>query len=106
MCSSSIASRQLHFVKLKRQAFGKASEKDEIEQLELALEEVLIAKVEASSETVSDEVEALEPVEPAIASEPAPRRRPRASAKTPRERRELHPGKPCPDSGGAMLVVG
>ena len=35
-----------------------------------------------------------------------PRRRPRVSARTPRERRELNPGETCPDCGGALRVVG
>lgn len=103
-----IANLQLRIAKLKRQAFGKGSEKveREIEQLELALEGLLIAKAEASSEPASDEVDAQQPAQPAAASERAPRRRPRVSAKTPRERREFDPGTSCPDCGGALRVVG
>ncbi|WP_110506234.1 IS66 family transposase, partial [Salipiger marinus] len=39
-------------------------------------------------------------------SEKAPRRRPRVSDKTPRERRELDPGSCCPDCGGDLRLVG
>jgi len=100
-----IANLQLRIAKLKRQAFGKASEKveREIEQLELALEDLLIAKAEASA-AVQDE--APEPAKPDVAQERAPRRRPRVSADTPRERRELDPGTTCPDCGGQLRLVG
>lgn len=103
-----IANLQLRIAKLKRQAFGKGSEKveREIEQLELALEGLLIAKAEASSEPSSDEGDAQELAQPAAAPERAPRRRPRVSAETPRERRELDPGTACPDCGGVLRVVG
>jgi len=102
-----IADLQLRIAKLKRQAFGKASEKvaREIEQLELALEGLMIAKAEAGSSPASDD-DAPEPAQPAVAPERAPRRRPRVSAETPRERRELDPGTACPDCGGALRVVG
>jgi transposase len=105
---ATIADLQLRIAKLKRQAFGKASEKveREIEQLELALEGLLIAKAEASSAPASDEDDAPEPMPPAVAPEHAPRRRPRVSADTPRERRELDPGTACPGCGGALRVVG
>lgn len=74
-----IANLQLRIAKLKRQAFGKACEKlaREIEQLELALEGLLIAKAEASSEPANDEAEAPEPTQLVAVSERAPRRRPR-----------------------------
>jgi hypothetical protein len=103
-----IANLQLRIAKLKRQAFGKASEKveREIEQLEVALEGLLIAKAEASSAPASDEDDAPESTQPAVASKRAPRPRPRVSAETPRERRELDPGTACPDCGGALRVVG
>ena len=101
-----IADLQLRIAKLKRQAFGKASEKveREIEQLELALEGLLIAKVEAGSTPANDEDDV--PAPPAAAPQRAPRRRPRVSANTPRERRELDPGTACPDCGGPLRLVG
>ncbi|WP_317973621.1 IS66 family transposase [Novosphingobium pituita] len=103
-----IADLQLRIAKLKRQAFGKRSEKveREIEQLELALEGLLIARAEASPAPASDDDDAPEPAQPAAAPERAPRRRPRVSAETPRERRELDPGAACPDCGGTLRVVG
>lgn len=103
-----IASLQLRIAKLKRQAFGKASEKveREIEQLELALEGLLIARAEADPAPASGEDDAPEPMPPAVGAERAPRRRPRVSAQTPRERRELDPGTTCPDCGSALRVVG
>lgn len=104
---ATIANLQLRIAKLKRQAFGNASEKveREIEQLELALEDLLIAKAEASSTALTED-EASELVKADEVTERAPRRRPRVSADTPRERRELDPGTACPDCGGALRLVG
>ena len=104
VCDQLIQSLQLRIAKLKKQVFGKSSEKitREIEQLELALEDLLIAAAEGGS--VPDENAA-----PDRASDTPgrqPRRRPRVSADTPRERRELDPGSACPDCGGALRLVG
>jgi transposase len=101
-----IQSLRLRIAKLKKQAFGKSSEKveREIEQLELALEDLLIAAAESAT--------APAPVDDAPAStgdetaERKPRRRPRVSDATPRERRELDPGTCCPDCGGDLRLVG
>lgn len=107
-----IANLQLRIAKLKRQAFGKASEKveREIQQLELVLEDLLIAKAEASSSSLEVEDEAPEPVPEKVGADAAPvrapRRRPRVSADTPRERRELDPGTTCADCGGQLRRVG
>jgi transposase len=103
-----IANLQLRIAKLKRQAFGKASEKiaREIEQLELALEDLLIAQAEASPAAMDEDDEVPEPAKPAATPARAPRRRPRVSADTPRERRELDPGTTCPDCGGQLRLVG
>lgn len=104
-----IQTLRLRIAKLKKQAFGKSSEKveREIEQLELALEGLLIAAAESST-AAADESEAEDA--PAIASsdtaERKPRRRPRVSDNTPRERRELDPGTCCPDCGGDLRLVG
>jgi len=99
-----IQALQLRIAKLKRQAFGKTSEKvaREIEQLELALEDLLIAKAEASP------APPLEETNPAHDSdaERKPRRRPRVSEQTPRERRVMDPGSACPDCGGQLRHVG
>lgn len=77
-----------------------------MEQLELALEDLLVALAEAE-EAPLDEDEAVVP--PHAASEPVenkPRRRPRVADTTPRERRELDPGASCPDCGGDLRIVG
>lgn len=96
--------------KLQKQAFGKSSEKieREIEQLELALEDLQVAMAEAD-ETAEpdddDEGDVSTPSE-AAAEDKAPRRRPRISKDAPRERRELDPGDNCPDCGGDLRVLG
>mgnify|MGYP003365791355 CR=1 FL=1 len=64
------------------------------------------AWLSGNSAPASDDDDAPEPVQPAAAAECAPRRRPRVSAETPRERRELDPGAACPDCGGTLRVVG
>jgi transposase len=99
---------RLQIAKLRKQAFGKSSEKieREIEQLELALEDVLVCVAQqglAASENDPD----TEPTASAdTGSRPRPSRRPRVSADTPRERHELDPGSTCPDCGGALRLVG
>ncbi len=96
---------RLRIAKLQKLAFGKSSEKieREIEQLELALEDLLVAVAEdddAAIDEGQDEPEADEPTAPAL------HRRPRVSDATLRERRELDPGTCCPDCGGDLRVVG
>src|SRR5690606_32242512 len=87
---------------------GRSSEKIErqIQQLELALEDLLIGTAESSTKPL-DECDEDE----AAASAPSRRekvirRRPRVSDKTVRERRELDPGTLCPDCGGELRLVG
>jgi transposase len=99
---------RLRIAKLQKQAFGASSEKieREIEQLELALEDLLVAVAEAEDAPL-DEDEAVAPS--SAASEPVenkPRRRPRVFDTTPRERRELDPGAACPDCGDDLRIVG
>jgi len=102
-----IGELRLRIAKLKKQVFGKSSEKieREIQQLELALEDLLIAAAE--SKTTLHEAEE---VGSAVASQDAPakvmRRRPRVSEKAVRERRELDPGTCCPECGGELRLVG
>jgi transposase len=104
-----IQTLRLRIAKLKKQAFGKSSEKveREIEQLELALEDLLICAAESTT-ALADESSA--EGAPASATSDAadlkPRRRPRVSDATPRERRELDPGSCCPDCGGDLRLVG
>jgi transposase len=96
---------RLRIAKLQKLAFGKSSEKieREIEQLELALEDLLIVVAEDDEAPIDEG-----PNEPVPDKEAAPtlRRRPRVSDATPRERRELDPGTCCPDCGGDLRVVG
>ncbi len=103
-----IQSLRLRIARLKKQVFGKSSEKieREIQQLELALEDLMIAASESSIEPLA-EVEEAEPTEP-VASTPEKtmRRRPRVSDKAARERRELDPGTHCPACGGELRLVG
>ncbi len=98
---------RLRIARLQKQAFGKSSEKieREIAQLELALEDLLIAAAEQRSDP-ADEENAEPPAADAGTPEVKPRRRPRVSDQTSRERRELDPGTCCPDCGGDLRVVG
>ena len=94
---------RLRIAKLQKLAFGKSSEKieREIAQLELALEDLLVAVAEDDDAPIDEGQD-----EPAVdePSAPALRRRPRVSDATPRERRELDPGTCCPDCGGDLRV--
>jgi transposase len=96
---------RLRIAKLQKLAFGKSSEKIErdIEQLELALEDLLVAVAECDEAPID---EAQDEPSPEQRSAPALRRRPRVSDETLRERRELDPGTCCPDCGGDLRVVG
>ncbi len=96
-----IQSLRMRIAKLRKQAFGASSEKieREIAQLELALEDLQVAQAERT-EASCDEAE------PVVPSEKKPRRRPRVSKETIRERRELDPGDECPDCGGTLRIVG
>ena len=96
---------RLRIAKLQKQAFGASSEKieREIEQLELALEDLPVAVAEEDDAPIDEGVS-----EPGVDEPSAPtlRRRPRVSDATLRERRELDPGTCCPDCGGDLCVVG
>ena len=109
---------QLRIARLQKQAFGASSEKieREIEQLEFALEDLLVAVADTGPHDEDDTGASSSPAHPS--SDPVseegqskPRRRP-VSRKlwvlptTPRERRELDPGETCPDCGGRLRVVG
>lgn len=98
---------RLQISKLKKQAFGKSSEKiqREIEQLELALEDVLVSVAQQGLVASDrDDPDAVAPAESGSGSRPS--WRPRVSADTPRERHELDPGSTCPDCGGDLRLVG
>jgi transposase len=96
---------RLRIAKLQKLAFGKSSEKieREIEQLELALEDLLVAVAECDEGPIDEAPDEPSQEQP---SAPALRRRPRVSDETLRERRELDPGTCCPDCGGDLRVVG
>ncbi len=87
-----IQTLRLRIAKLKKQAFGKSSEKieREIEQLELALEDLLIATTEnAATPAPGSETDTASNETAGEKAERKPRRRPRVSEATPRERREI-----------------
>lgn len=105
-----IQTLRLRIAKLKKQVYGQSSEKieREIEQLELALEDLLIAAAESET-ALMDDGQDKGALETAVAGEVADRpsrRRPRVSDSTPRERQELDPGSCCPDCGGDLRMVG
>ena len=101
---------RLQIARLRKQAFGKSSEKieREIEQLELALEDVLVSVAQQGLVTSDQNDPEAEPTAASAdtGSRPRPSRRPRVSADTPRERHELDPGSTCPDCGGNLRLVG
>ncbi len=103
-----IQSLRLRIAKLKKQVFGKSSEKieREIEQLELALEDLLIAAAESNKTPINEVGEAVPAAPVASTPERIMRRRPRVSEKAARERKELDPGTCCPDCGGELRLVG
>lgn len=97
---------KLRIARLRRQKFGRSSEKieREIAQLELALEalEVKIAADDTRPECAENETG--EPM-PARAT-PRRRGKPRISEDAPRERIVLDPGEVCPECGGALRLLG
>jgi transposase len=99
---------RLQIARLKRQKFGASSEKiaREIEQLELALEGLQIAQAEVAPAPEPATVDIAPDTESSEERAKAPRRRPRVSPDTPRERREMDPGDACPDCGGVLRLVG
>ena len=105
-----IQSLRLRIARLKKQVFGQSSEKieREIEQLELALEDLLIATAESETSVPADGQgdDTLETSATDGVSDRPSRRRPRVSDSTPRERQELDPGRCCPDCGGDLRLVG
>jgi len=104
-----IQTLRLRIAKLKKQVFGQSSEniESEIEQLELALEDLLIAAAESDTAPadVGQDDNTPETSAGEIADRPT-RRRPRVSEATPRVRQELDPGSCCPDCGGDLRLVG
>jgi transposase len=99
---------RLRIARLRKQAFGKSSEKieREIQQLELALEDLLIAASENSTKPIDEDDEIVPEASTDPSREKVIRRRPRVSEKAVRERREIDPGRVCPDCGGELRLVG
>ena len=101
---------RLQIARLRKQAFGKSSEKieREIEQLEFALEDVLVSVAQQGLVTSGlDDSEAQAAAASAETTPgPRPSRRPRVSADMPRQRHELDPGSTCPECGGELRLVG
>src|SRR5665213_2162000 len=98
---------KIRIARLQRQKFGPSSEKieREIEQLQLALEDLEVAMVLAGAPITSDDTD----IEPEAELERPPQRRrgkPRVADHTPRERIVLDPGDRCPDCGGTLRLVG
>lgn len=101
---------RLQIARLKRQKFGSSSEKiaREIEQLELALENLGVAQASTLDEMPSEEdaAEAASATPEATAPAEPRRRKPRVVPDTPRERIVLDPGEDCPQCGGPLRLVG
>jgi transposase len=98
-----IEALRTQIARLKKQKFGASSEKiaREIDQLQLALEDLEVARSAAGTPPTPDP----DPV----TAETVPQRRrgrPRVSESTPRERVVLDPGENCPDCGGPLRLVG
>ncbi len=73
----------------------------------MALEDLLIAAAESVTAPADGDAADDAPASTSDdANERKPRRRPRVSDATPRERRELDPGTCCPDCGGDLRLVG
>ena len=95
---------RVQIVRLKKQKFGASSEKvaRNIEQLELALEGLEVAR--AAIDTSADEEDVGAP--PPKTSSPRRRGKPVLSEHVLTERRTLDPGSQCPDCGGELRLVG
>lgn len=101
-----IQALKIRIAKLKRQKFGPSSEKieREIDQLQLALEDLEVAM--ATAEAKPEPTEAAATTEtPAERAAPRRRGKPRIAETTPRERVVLDPGVCCPDCGGPLRLV-
>ena len=101
-----IQALRIRIAKLKRQKFGSSSEKieREIEQLQLALEDLEVAMATAETAAPAEAVATSEaPSERAL---PRRRGKPRIGPTTVRERIVLDPGERCPDCGGTLRLMG
>ncbi len=105
-----IQSLRIQIARLKKQKFGASSEKveREIEQLELALEGIEIARAE--QDLTPEEPDTEDDTDAAVDAKDKTstkrRRKPRVSDDTPRERIVLDPGDDCPHCGGPLRLMG
>jgi transposase len=102
-----IQALKIRIARLKKQKFGPSSEKiaREIDQLQLALEDLEVAMAAADGPAASTDSTAIaEP--PAERALPRRRGKPRIAASTRRERVVLDPGERCPDCGGSLRLLG
>jgi transposase len=99
-----IQALKIRIARLKKQKFGSSSEKieREIEQLELALEDLEVAMAAADTSPEPEENE----TEEAPSRSRRRRGKPRVSDTTPRERIVLDPGDTCCECGGPLRLVG
>lgn len=100
-----VQSLRIRIAKLQKLKFGARSEEveHEIEQLQLALEDLGIARAERNAAPRDESDEPASDRTPA--AEPRPRRRPCVSEATPRERRALDPIESCPECGGDLRIA-
>lgn len=96
---------KLRIARLQKQRFGPSSEKieREIDQLQLALEDLEVAMASAAS---APEPAASTSEKPARSGAPRRRGKPRLTEATPRERIVLDPGETCPECGGVLRLIG
>ena len=96
---------QLNLDKLKRSQFGQSSEKvqRQIDQLELALEDLRTDRAAEQAEADSD---ADDQAEDGNKKGKKKRGRKKLPAHLPRERSVLDPGDSCPDCGGELRLLG
>ena len=101
-----IEALKLRITRLRKQKFGRSSEKieREIEQLELALE-ALEMKRSADDTSTDSEGETQDNSGPAEWTTPRRRGKPRISDDAPRDRVVLDPGDVCPDCGGMLRML-
>ena len=106
-----IEALKIRIARLKKQRFGPSSEKieREIEQLELALEDLQVATAGMAGTAEPEPVPAADetPIDtPSEQTVPRRRGKPRVAETTPRERIVLDPGERCPDCGGTLRLLG
>ena len=103
-----IAALRLSIERLKRQRFGRSSEKieREIAQLELALEDLGVSVACDAAENDVPEANGSEDQTPAARRVSRRRGRMTLSESLDRERIVLDPGETCPECGGALRLVG